>query len=80
MKKTIFIVLAVATLTFASCKTDKCVCTIETPKITTKDVVLDRPEDKLCSQVKAEDVQLLDGFVTVDISNAAKVTCKNHHE
>ena len=69
MKKVSFVALAlVAMLSVASCKSDKCKCTYETKLIKPQEIVVDRPEDKNCSDLK------------IDASEAIKVTCKNHHE
>ena len=77
MKKVFFAALAlVAMLSVSSCKTDKCKCTVETTVLgstTTTEKVVDRPDDKKCSEIKAED------FVKIG-DNTVSYKCKNHHE
>ncbi len=77
MKKVFFAALAlVAILSVSSCKTDKCKCTYEAEVLgvkAEKEVVVDRPDDKKCSDLTAKDV-LKAG------DNNISVTCKNHHE
>lgn len=77
MKKVFFVTAAlVAALSVSSCKTDKCKCTVETTiggSTTTTETVVDRPDDKKCSDITAED------FVKIGTSSIS-YKCKNHHD
>lgn len=80
MKKVSFVALAlIAMLSVASCKSDKCKCTIEVPALsTTSEKVIDRPDDKKCSQLTTSDIDI--AGLKVDASGVVNVKCKNHHE
>lgn len=79
MKKVSFVALAlVAMLSVASCKSDKCKCTYETKLFKPQEIVVDRPEDKNCSDMKSSDINF--AGLKIDASETIKVTCKNHHE
>lgn len=77
MKKVSFAALAlIAMLSVASCKSDKCKCTVEATVLgvtTTTESVVDRPDDKKCSDLTAKDVVKAG-------DSSVSVKCKNHHE
>lgn len=81
MKKTVFAALvALTALCAVSCKdTEKCTCTIETEKATLKDQIVTRPEDKKCSEIEVSDVKI-GGIISIDLSKAASISCKNYNE
>ena len=77
MKKVIIALAAIAL--FASCqKSDKCKCTFDSSVITLKDVVVPRPEEKTCGQLKIEDIK--GSVVSIDLSKVASVKCSNYNE
>lgn len=80
MKKAVFAaVVAVAALCAVSCKnTDKCSCSYDLKKITYKDQIVKRPEDKKCSEISASDIKIFG--LSVDASNYANISCKNYEE
>ena len=82
MKKLFFAAIA-ATLLLASCaKPDKCKCSFELNSdvlnIEVKDQIIQRPEDKNCSQIKLEDVK--GDVVSIDLSKISKIKCVNSQE
>ena len=82
MKKLFFAAIA-ATLLLSSCaKPDKCKCSFELNSdvlnIEVKDQIIQRPEDKNCSQIKLEDVK--GDVVSIDISKISKIKCVNSQE
>lgn len=79
MKKVSFVALAlVAMLSVASCKSDKCKCTITAGSVKIEDQVYERPDDKKCSQLTTSDIDL--GGLKIDASGLVNLDCKNHHE
>ena len=82
MKKLFFAAIA-ATLLLSSCaKSDKCKCSFELNSdildIAVKDQIIQRPEDKNCSQIKLEDVK--GDVVSIDLSKISKIKCVNYQE
>ena len=82
MKKLFFAAIA-ATLLLSSCaKPDKCKCSVELNSdildIAVKDQIIQRPEDKNCSQIKLEDVK--GDVVSIDISKISKIKCVDYQE
>ena len=82
MKKLFFATIA-ATLLLSSCaKPNKCKCSFELNSdildIAVKDQIIQRPEDKNCSQIKLEDVK--GDLVSIDISKISKIKCVNYQE
>ena len=82
MKKLFFAAIA-ATLLLSSCaKPDKCKCSFELNSdvlnIAVKDQIIQRPEDKNCSQIKLEDVK--EDVVSIDLSKISKIKCVNYQE
>lgn len=79
MKKVSFVALAlVAMLSVASCKSDKCKCTASVGNVSVKDQVVDRPDDKKCSDLTTEDMDILG--IKVDASGVIKLKCVNHND
>lgn len=81
MKKVLFIVLAVMAL--SSCaKPDKCKCKFElnagSLDLSLKDQIIERPEDKKCSQIKIEDIK--GEIVSIDLSKIGSIDCVNYQE
>ena len=81
MKKAIIVLLAVFAL--SSCaKPDKCKCSFELNSsiidIELKDQIIQRPEDKNCSQIKVEDIK--GDIVSVDLSKIGSVKCVNYND
>lgn len=82
MKKLFFAAIA-ATLLLSSCaKPDKCKCSFELNSdvlnIEVKDQIIQRPEDKNCSQIKLEDVK--GDVVSIDLSKISKIKCVDYQE
>ena len=82
MKKWFFAAIA-ATLLLSSCaKPDKCKCSFELNSdvlnIAVKDQIIQRPEDKNCSQIKLEDVK--GDVVSIDLSKISKIKCVDYQE
>ena len=82
MKKLFFAAIA-ATLLLSSCaKPNTCKCSFELNSdildVALKDQVIQRPEDKNCSQIKLEDIK--GDVVSIDLSKISKVKCVNHQE
>ena len=82
MKKLFFAAIA-ATLLLSSCaKLDKCKCSFELNSdildVALKDQVIQRPEDKNCSQIKLEDIK--GDVVSIDLSKISKIKCVNYQE
>ena len=82
MKKLFFAAIA-ATLLLSSCaKPDKCKCSFELNSdvlnIKVKDQIIQRPEDKNCSQIKLEDVK--GDVVSIDLSKISKIKCVDYQE
>ena len=82
MKKLFFAAIA-ATLLLSSCaKPDKCKCSFELNSdvlnIAVKDQIIQRPEDKNCSQIKLEDVK--GDVVSIDLSKISKIKCVDDQE
>ena len=82
MKKFFFAAIA-ATLLLSSCaKPDKCKCSFELNSdvlnIAVKDQIIQRPEDKNCSQIKLEDVK--GDVVSIDLSKISKIKCVDYQE
>ena len=82
MKKLFFAAIA-ATLLLSSCaKSDKCKCSFELNSdvlnIEVKDQIIQRPEDKNCSQIKLEDVK--GDVVSIDLSKISKIKCVDYQE
>lgn len=79
MKKVSFVALAlIAMLSVASCKSDKCKCTVTAGKITVSDQVYNRPDNKKCSELTTSDIDI--AGLKVDASGVVTLDCKNHHE
>ena len=81
MKKAIIVLLAVFAL--SSCaKPDKCKCSFELNSsiidIELKDQIIQRPEDKNCSQIKVEDIK--GDLVSVELSKIGSVKCVNYND
>lgn len=81
MKKAIIVLLAVFAL--SSCaKPDKCKCSFELNSsiidIELKDQIIQRPEDKNCSQIKVEDLK--GDIVSVELSKIGSVKCVNYND
>jgi len=81
MKKAIIVLLAVFAL--SSCaKPDKCKCSFELNSsiidIELKDQIIQRPEDKNCSQIKVEDIK--GDIVSVELSKIGSVKCVNYND
>ena len=81
MKKAIIVLLAVFAL--SSCaKPDKCKCSFELNSsiidIELKDQIIQRPEDKNCSQIKVEDIK--GDIVSVDLTKIGSVKCVNYND
>ena len=82
MKKLFFAAIA-ATLLLSSCaKPDKCKCSFELNSdvlnIAVKDQIIQRPEDKNCSQIKLEDVK--GDVISIDLSKISKIKCVDYQE
>ena len=82
MKKLFFAAIA-ATLLLSSCaKSAKCKCSFELNSdildIALKDQIIQRPEDKNCSQIKLEDIK--GDVVSIDLSKISKIKCVNYQE
>ena len=82
MKKVFFAAIA-ATLLLSSCaKPDKCKCSFELNSdvlnIEVKDQIIQRPEDKNCSQIKLEDVK--GDVISIDLSKISKIKCVDYQE
>ena len=82
MKKLFFAAIA-ATLLLSSCaKPNKCMCSFELNSdildVALKDQVIQRPEDKNCSQIKLEDIK--GDVVSIDLSKISKIKCVNYQE
>ena len=82
MKKLFFAAIA-ATLLLSSCaKPNKCKCSFELNSgvidVTLKEQIIQRPEDKACSQIKLEDVK--GDVVSIDLSKISKIKCVNYQE
>ena len=82
MKKLFFEAIA-ATLLLSSCaKPDKCKCSFELNSdvlnIAVKDQIIQRPEDKNCSQIKIEDLK--GDVVSIDLSKISKIKCVDYQE
>ena len=78
MKKTIFLLLS-ATLLLSSCtKGDKCKCTMKVGDLTLDNQIVERPEDKSCSEIKVDDI---DGdILDIKLTNLASIDCVNYSE
>ena len=81
MKKAIIVLLAVFAL--SSCaKPDKCKCSFELNSsiidIELKDQIIQRPEDKNCSQIKVEDIK--GDIVAVDLTKIGSGKCVNYND
>ena len=78
MKKAIFLLLS-ATLLLSSCtKSDKCKCTVKVGDLTLDNQIVERPEDKSCSEIKVDDI---DGdILDIKLSNLASIDCVNYSE
>lgn len=77
MKKVFFVALAV--LALSSCaKPDKCKCEVKVLNITAEDVIIERPEDKKCSQIKVEDIK--GDIVSIDLNKIGTIDCVNYQE
>ncbi len=79
MKKLFIVALAAVALLCSCSSTDKCKCTIDTKTITLRDQIVLRPEDKTCSSMDIDDVELLGGFISIELSNIASVKCVNYN-
>ena len=81
MKK-IFYVLAVAALCASCAKSDKCKCSVEVNlgdiKGEAKELIVDKPEDVKCSEIKVDDIKGELG--SLNLSKAVTVKCKNYKE
>ena len=82
MKKLFFAAIA-ATLVLSSCaKPDKCKCSFELKSdildIALKDQIIQRPEDKNCSQIKLESIE--GEFFEIDPTKIGKIKCVNYYE
>lgn len=82
MKK-LAIILGAATLLFASCNKsgDKCKCTVESNLMKPQDVVINRPENKACHDIKATDnFKINVGGIDIQLGGLnkdnVKISCK----
>ncbi len=86
MKKLFFTAVAVMALLSSCEKPNKCKCEFTLKpsfldlEVKLDDQIIERPEDKNCSQIKLEDVDLFSGAVTVDVSKLGSIKCVNYHE
>lgn len=81
MKK--ILILALAVCAVASCaKPTKCKCKLELNSeilnLELKDQIVERPEDKKCSQIKVEDIK--GDIISVDLSKIGSIDCVNYQE
>ena len=81
MKK--ILILALAVCAVASCaKPTKCKCKLELNSeildLKLKDQIIERPEDKNCSQIKVEDIK--GDIVSIDLSKIGSIDCVNYQE
>lgn len=81
MKK--ILILALAVCAVASCaKPTKCKCKLELNSeilnLELKDQIVERPEDKKCSQIKIEDIK--GDIISVDLSKIGSIDCVNYQE
>ena len=81
MKK--ILILALAVCAVASCaKPTKCKCKFELNSeildLKLKDQIIERPEDKNCSQIKVEDIK--GDIVSIDLSKIGSIDCVNYQE
>lgn len=81
MKK--ILILALAVCAVASCaKPTKCKCKFELNSeildLKLKDQIIERPEDKNCSQIKVEDIK--GDIVSIDLSKIGSINCVNYQE
>ena len=81
MKK--ILILALAVCAVASCaKPTKCKCKFELNSeildLKLKDQIIERPEDKNCSQIKVEDIK--GDIVSIDLSKIGSIDCVNCQE
>ena len=81
MKK--ILILALAVCAVASCaKPTKCKCKFELNSeildLKLKDQIIERPEDKNCSQIKVEDIK--GDIISIDLSKIGSINCVNYHE
>ena len=81
MKK--ILILALAVCAVASCaKPTKCKCKFqlnsEILDLKLKDQIIERPEDKNCSQIKVEDIK--GDIVSIDLSKIGSIDCVNYQE
>ena len=81
MKK-IFVVLAMVALCASCAKTDKCKCSYQinlgSAELSDKNVVVSRPEEKKCSDIKVEDIKGELG--SLNLSKVAKINCVPYNE
>ena len=82
MKKLFFAAIAAILLLSSCAKPDKCKCSFELNSdvlnIAVKDQIIQRPEDKNCSQIKLEDVK--GDVVSIDLSKISKIKCVDYQE
>lgn len=81
MKK--ILILALAVCAVASCaKPTKCKCKFELNSeildLKLKDQIIERPEDKNCSQIKVEDIK--GDIISIDLSKIGSINCVNYQE
>lgn len=70
-------------MALSSCaKPDKCKCEFElnagSLDLSLSDQIIERPEDKKCSQIKIEDIK--GDIVSVDLSKIGSIDCVNYQE
>lgn len=82
MKKLFFVAIAAMALLSSCAKPDKCKCSFELNSdildIKLKDQIIQRPEDKNCSQIKLNDIE--GDYISVDLSKVGSVKCVNYQE
>lgn len=81
MKK--ILILALAVCAVVSCaKPTKCKCKFELNSeildLKIEDQLIERPEDKKCSQIKVEDIK--GDVISVDLSKIGSIDCVNYQE
>ena len=69
-------------LLYSYAKPDKCKCKFElnagSLDLSLKDQIIERPEDKKCSQIKIEDIK--GEIVSIDLSKIGSIDCVNYQE
>ncbi len=86
MKKLFFAAVAVMALLSSCEKPNKCKCKFELKpsfldiQIKLDDQIIDRPEEKRCSDIKLNDVEIGNGLLEIDASKIGKIKCTNYYE